>query len=143
VFTGVVLLLVETDEVEEPVDETIEAVVMVEEVVGAELDEMVLEVETDTELDVEIELAVEVELVDGRTEEELEVVPCWALACIAKVMYPPTSLQNVRYEAWIPVVLGENTNGTTREAPAAKLDPTAGKFGDVYPFPTVDPLTLT
>jgi hypothetical protein len=76
VFTGVVLLLVETDEVEEPVDETIEAVVMVEEVVGAELDEMVLEVETDTELDVEIELAVEVELVDGRTEEELEVVPC-------------------------------------------------------------------
>jgi hypothetical protein len=83
VFTGVVLLLVETDEVDEAVDEAVEAVVMVEEAVviveevdGAELDEMVLEAETDTELDVEIELAVEVELVDGRTEEELEVVPC-------------------------------------------------------------------
>jgi hypothetical protein len=59
-------------------------VVIVEEVVGTELDEMVLEaeveteldVEIETELDVEIELEVEVELVDGGTEEELEAVPC-------------------------------------------------------------------
>ena len=125
---------------EEPVGEAVEAV-------GAELVvETVLEAEVATELDVEMELAfaeVEVELVDGGAEEELEAVPCWALACIDKVMYPPTSLQKVRNEAWIPVVLGENTNGTTREAPAAKLDPIAGKFGEVYPFPTVDPLTLT
>ncbi len=60
---------------------------MVEEVVGAGLDEetvleeTVLEAEVDTELDVETELAVEeveVELVDGGTEEEeeLEAVPC-------------------------------------------------------------------
>jgi hypothetical protein len=76
VFTGVVVLLVEIEEVEGPVDEAVEAVVMVEEVDGAELDEMVLEAEIDTELDVEIEVAVEVELVDGRTEEELEAVPC-------------------------------------------------------------------
>ena len=116
---------------EEPVGEAVEAV-------GAELVvETVLEAEVATELDVEMELAF------AEVEEELEAVPCWALACIDKVMYPPTSLQKVRNEAWTPVVLGENTNGTTREAPAAKLDPIAGKFGEVYPFPTVDPLTLT
>jgi hypothetical protein len=110
--------------VEEPVGEVVDAVgaelvvetvleaegdteLVVETVLEAEGDteldvETVLEAEGDTELDVEMELAVEevkVELVDGGTEEELEAVPCWALACIDKVMYPPTSLQNVRNEA--------------------------------------------
>jgi hypothetical protein len=81
-----VVLLVETEEVGEPVDETVEAVgaeLVVETVLEAVLDtelvvETVLEAELDTELAVEMELAVEeveVELVDGGTEE-LEAVPC-------------------------------------------------------------------
>lgn len=47
------------------------------------------------------------------------------------------------YDAWIPVSAGENTKGTTIEAPAAKVEPRAGKFGEVYPFPTVDEVMLT
>jgi hypothetical protein len=45
-------------------------------------------------------------------------------------VYPP-SLQRVRYVADIPVERGLKTRGIIREAPAAKVDPTAGKFGDV------------
>jgi hypothetical protein len=59
-----------------------------------------------------------------------------------KVIYPPSSLQIVRYDAWIPVSAGENTNGTTREAPAARVAPRAGKLGDVYPNPTVAEVML-
>ena len=45
-------------------------------------------------------------------------------------------------EAAIPVELGKNTKGMVREAPAAKVEPTAGKFVDVKPFPTVEEVTL-
>jgi hypothetical protein len=56
-------------------------------------------------------------------------------------VYPP-SLQNVRYDAEIPVVLGKNTRGMVREAPAANVEPTAGKLALVYPFPTTGEVTL-
>lgn len=56
-------------------------------------------------------------------------------------MYPP-SLQKVRYDAEIPVAFGKKVKGITREAPAAKVDPTAGKLELLYPLPTVDEVTL-
>jgi hypothetical protein len=118
----------------------VEVLETVADVVGTEL-------VVDKELVVEIVLWIEDVDVDvDDVEERVEEVdddPCCALACIANVMYPPSSLQNVRNDAWIPVVVGENTNGTTREAPAAKVDPTAGKLDEVYPLPTVDEVTLT
>jgi hypothetical protein len=39
-------------------------------------------------------------------------------------------------------LLGKKTKGIVREAPAAIVEPTAGNFVDVYPFPTVDEVTL-
>jgi hypothetical protein len=42
-------------------------------------------------------------------------------------VYPP-SLQNVRIDAEIPVELGLKTSGIVREAPGAKVEPTAGKL---------------
>lgn len=54
----------------------------------------------------------------------------------------PPSLQKVRYDAEIPLALGEYTNGIVRDAPAASVDPTAGKLALVNPFPTTEEVTL-
>jgi hypothetical protein len=112
----------------------VEVLETVEDVVGTELVvEIVLLIE---------DVDVDVDDLEGGVEE-VDDDPGCALACIANLMYPPTSLQNVRNDAWIPLMVGENTNGTTRDAPAAKVDPTAGKLDEVYPLPTVDEVTLT
>lgn len=64
-------------------------------------------------------------------EDEEDVAEPWAaVPCIRSSVYPP-SLQKVRYVADIPVERGLKTSGMLREAPAAKVDPTAGKLGDV------------
>lgn len=62
--------------------------------------------------------------------EDGTAAPCSAIPCNNNVVYPP-SLHHVRYEAQIPVALGLNTKGIVRLAPAANVDPTAGKFGEV------------
>jgi hypothetical protein len=73
--------------------------------------------------------------------EVVTAAPCSAIPCSNNVVYPP-SLHHVRYDAQIPVALGLNTKGIVILAPATKVDPTAGKFGEVYPFPTIGKLTL-
>ena len=75
-------------------------------------------------------LLVEVDVVDGAADEVDETAVC-AFPCNMNVMYPPSSLQIVTYDAWIPVDVGENTKGTTSEAPAAKVEPKAGKADEV------------
>jgi hypothetical protein len=75
------------------------------------VDESVLEVAID-----EVEVAA----------TELDV-PLAAVPCIRRSVYPP-SLQNVRVDAEIPVELGLKTSGIVREAPGAKVEPTAGKL---------------
>lgn len=79
---------------------------------------------------VDFVLLVEADVVDGAAEEVDEIAGC-AFPCNMNVMYPPSSLQIVTYDAWIPVDEGENTNGTASEAPAAKVEPKAGKADEV------------
>jgi hypothetical protein len=94
------------------------------EVATTELDE----VEEDDVDDVEEE---EVEVRETWLEEEEDDAEPWAaVPCIRTSVYPP-SLQKVRYVADIPVERGLKTSGIVREAPAAKVDPTAGNLGDV------------
>lgn len=54
----------------------------------------------------------------------------------------PPSLQKLIVDAAIPVELGRKTRGMVKDAPAAKVEPIAGKFEDVNPFPTVVEVTL-
>jgi hypothetical protein len=77
--------------------------------------------------DVEDEV-VDVVVVDE--EDDDGAVPWAAVPCIKSSVYPP-SLQNVRYDAEIPSEFGRKTSGIFKEAPAAKVEPTAGKFGEV------------
>jgi hypothetical protein len=107
-----------------------------------EVDGMVLEVTVDDDVTTLDELEDElVDVVDEVEDEDDDAVPCCAVPCIESSVYPP-SLQNVRYETEIPSEFGRNTSCTVNEAPAAKVEPTAGKFGEVYPFPTTDDVTL-
>ena len=97
-----------------------------------------LVVDTDEELLIdELELLildVEDEVVDVVVVDEEEdddgAVPWAAVPCIKSSVYPP-SLQNVRYDAEIPSEFGRKTSGIFKEAPAAKVEPTAGKLGEV------------
>jgi hypothetical protein len=105
------------------------------------VDEIMLEVTLDTLEDVDTELDdVEDEVVDFVDEDDV-AVPSAAVPCIRSSVYPP-SLQNVRYDAEIPSELGRKTSGILRDAPAAKMEPTVGKLGDVYPLPTIEEVTL-
>ena len=103
-------LLVDTDE-ELLIDE-LEMLVL--DVVATELDEV-----EDEDVDVVVD-----------EEDDDEAVPWAAVPCIKSSVYPP-SLQNVRYDAEIPSEFGRKTSGIFKEAPAAKVEPTAGKFGEV------------
>ena len=79
-------------------------------------------------LDVEDEV-VDVVVVDEEEDDD-GAVPWAAVPCIKSSVYPP-SLQNVRYDAEIPSEFGRKTSGIFKEAPAAKVEPTAGKLGEV------------
>ena len=79
-------------------------------------------------LDVENEV-VDVVVVDEEEDDD-GAVPWAAVPCIKSSVYPP-SLQNVRYDAEIPSEFGRKTSGIFKEAPAAKVEPTAGKLGEV------------
>ena len=79
-------------------------------------------------LDVEDEV-VDVVVVDEEEDDD-GAVPWAAVPCIKSSVYPP-SLQNVRYDAEIPSEFGRKTRGIFKEAPAAKVEPTAGKLGEV------------
>ena len=98
----------------EVLDEAVEEMVLEESV----LDERLLD-EASDELEV-----------DETEDEEDDADPWVAVPCIRSTVYPP-SLQKVRYVADIPVERGLKTSGIVREAPAAKVDPTVGKLGDV------------
>jgi hypothetical protein len=99
-----------------------------EELLIDELELPILDV-VDTELDdVEDEVLDVVVVVDE--EDDDGAVPWAAVPCIKSSVYPP-SLQNVRYDAEIPSEFGRKISGIFKEAPAAKVDPTAGKFGEV------------
>lgn len=65
---------------------------------------------------------------DVRLWEDDEVVVPWvAVPVIKRSVYPP-SLQNVRYEAEIPLTVGPKNSGIVIDAPAANWDPTVGKL---------------
>ena len=98
-----------------------------EELLIDELELLILDVVA-TELD-EIE-DEDVDVVVDDEEDDDEAVPWAAVPCIKSSVYPP-SLQNVRYDAEIPSEFGRKTNGIFTEAPAAKVEPTAGKLGEV------------
>jgi hypothetical protein len=98
-----------------------------EELLIDELELLILDVVA-TELDDVEDEVVDVVVVDE--EDDDCAVPWAAVPCIKSSVYPP-SLQNVRYDAEIPSEFGRKTSGIFKEAPAAKVEPTAGKFGEV------------
>jgi len=98
-----------------------------EELLIDELELLILDVVA-TELD-EVE-DEDVDVVVDDEEDDDEAVPWAAVPCIKSSVYPP-SLQNVRYDAEIPSEFGRKTSGIFKEAPAAKVEPTAGKLGEV------------
>ena len=69
----------------------------------------------------------ELALIDEEVAKLEEVVVLWAAVPVNKTStYPPTSLQNVRYEAEIPVVEGPKNNFIVMEAPGANWELTLG-----------------
>jgi hypothetical protein len=105
---------------------------LLEEEVLALIDEDVRTLEEEEELawiDEEVAKLEEEEL-DLIEEVEVmleEVVVLWAAVPVNKTStYPPTSLQNVRYEAEIPVVEGPKNNFIVMEAPGANWELTLG-----------------
>jgi hypothetical protein len=109
------------------VEELLELVVDTdEELLIDELELLILDVVA-TELDEVEDEDVDVVVDD---EDDDEAVPWAAVPCIKSSVYPP-SLQNVRYDAEIPSEFGRKTSGIFKEAPAAKVEPTAGKLGEV------------
>ena len=104
---------------------------IVEEELLDELELLILDVvatELDEVEDEDSDVVVDEE--DDDEEDDDEAVPWAAVPCIKSSVYPP-SLQNVRYDAEIPSEFGRKTSGIFKEAPAAKVEPTAGKFVEV------------
>lgn len=86
-------------------------------------------------------------IVNGWTEvyapplTAVERTPTAGLAALpAKVTSdtPPVD-QMVIMMATPPLVVVKNDTGTTRDAPAARVDPTVGKFEELKPSPKVAP----
>ena len=105
---------------------------LLEEEVLALIDEDVRTLEEEEELawiDEEVAKLEEEEL-DLIEEVEVmleEVVVLWVAVPVNKTStYPPTSLQNVRYEAEIPVVDGPKNKFIVMEAPDANWELTLG-----------------
>lgn len=109
--------------------------------VVTEVDTELFEVDEIIEDDAELCEVDEVVLDAGLVDENEDTAPWVAVPCNKRSIEPPV-LQKVRKDAANPVELGKNTIGMVIEAPAANVEPTAGKLAEVKPFPIIGSVML-